>query len=85
MTVQACYNCCNYSISQEKKAWVERCAARGNARLDVAAVVAGQPVLIDAERFRNLGDKTAYIYGSPAQYHDATGRHDCATYQKKEQ
>lgn len=82
MTVKACYNCRNYSTSQESKAWVERCAARGNARLMVAAVVAGQPILIDMERFKN--DKTAYIYGSPAQYHDANGRHECETHQKKE-
>ena len=83
MEVKVCYNCRNYSVAQEKKTWVERCAARGNARLEVAAVVAGQPVLIDAERLKN--DKTAYIFGSPAQYHDATGRHECETYQKKEQ
>jgi hypothetical protein len=89
--IKACYNCKNYRATQrlaaKKNLWEERCAAKGNARLEVPAVVAGVPIgLVSVDKYRNLikANRSTYLFGSPAQYYDEEGQQNCAQYSMKE-
>jgi hypothetical protein len=70
----------------KKQKQVERCAAKGGAILEVAAVVNGSTagLLSPAILAKLIEDKTDfYIFGSPARYLDASGEwRECPLYER---
>jgi hypothetical protein len=71
----------------KKQKQVERCAAKGGAILEVAAVVNGSPVgLVSPTVLAKLAEnktQVVYTFGSPARYLDASGEwRECPLYER---